>query len=83
VGSAGRIRLKQIREALETCLPGCRWEKGEHRWHVFPPNGNPPFYLPRGRHGAGDRAEIERGHVKKMGRQFDVLDCFKKHIEGL
>lgn len=83
MASAGRVRLRDIRKALDACLPGCRWEPGKHRWHVYPPNGDPPFYLPQGRHGANERAEIERGHVKRMARQFGVLDPFKDHIQGL
>jgi hypothetical protein len=83
VGSAGRIRLRSIREALDQCLPGCRWEVGQHRWHVYPPNGGAKFYLPKGEHGTGDRAEIERGHVRKMARQFGVLADMESRIDGL
>ena len=83
MASSGRIRLRDIREALDGCLPGCRWENGQHRWHVYPPNGKPAFYLPKGQHGSGDRAEIERGHIKKMARQFDVLDEMKERLQGL
>jgi hypothetical protein len=50
---------------------------------VYPPDGKPPFYLPQGRHGAVDRAEIERGHIRKMARQFGVLDCMEKRINAL
>jgi hypothetical protein len=39
--------------------------------------------LPKGEHGTGDRAEIERGHVRKMTRQFGVLADMESRIDGL
>ncbi|MCB9905255.1 MAG: hypothetical protein H6831_12680 [Planctomycetes bacterium] len=68
---------------MDECLPGCRWVEGQHRWHVYPPKGGAVFYLPQGEHGAGDRAEIERGHVRKMARQFGVLEEMKRALKGL
>ena len=83
MASSGLIRIKQIKKALEECLPGCRWEPGKHRWHVYPPGDGNTFYLPQGEHGSGDRAEIQRGHVKKMARQFGIEDCMKRALRGL
>ena len=39
--------------------------------------------MPQGAHGSGQRAEIQKGHIKKMGRQFNVLECLKAQIPGL
>jgi hypothetical protein len=39
--------------------------------------------MPKGEHGSGDRAEIERGHIRKRARQFGVLDCMEEQIAGL
>jgi hypothetical protein len=50
---------------------------------VYPPGGGAAFYLPQGEHGAGERAEIERGHVRKMARQFGVLEEMKSALKGL
>lgn len=72
--------MSDIRQALEACLPNCRWKVGEHRYHILPPNGGPAYFLSKGEHGKGDRAEIERGHVKKMARQFNIYDCMRVHL---
>jgi len=83
LSSSGTLRKGDIERALDKCLPGCRWFLGEHRWHVYPPGKAPPFYLPRGKQGDGDRAEVQRGQVKRMARQFGVTDCFRKELPGL
>lgn len=80
MGSSGTIRLSVIKEALGQCLPGCRWESGKHRWHVYPPNGGACFHMPTGDHGSGERAEIQRGHVKKMARQFKIEECMRSNL---
>lgn len=50
---------------------------------VYPPNGEPFYSLPRGAHGKGSRAEIENGHIKRMARQFRVLNELRKQLPGL
>lgn len=81
--SSGRISLNEIKAALSTCLPGCRWDEGPHKWCIYPPGGGFPFYMPKGEHGMGWRAEIERGHIRKMARQFGVLDKLKEQLPAL
>ena len=81
--SSGRIQVKLVKAALQTCLPGCRWEKKKHLWWIYPPNGDPPGRLPLGEHGRRDRAEIERGHVKSLARQFGVLEKMQESLSAL
>jgi len=84
VGSRGLFLLRDIRDALDHCLPGCRWILGDHNYTIQPPKGAPPYRpFPSGAHGKGWRAEIEVGHVKRMARQFGILDCMKQTLEGL
>ena len=76
--------MAQVWKALDECLPGHAKRETDHHWVVYPPDKQPPYRrLPQGGHGRGNRAEIERGHVKSMARQFEVLDCFKRLIPGL
>ncbi|MCB9916292.1 MAG: hypothetical protein H6828_14275 [Planctomycetes bacterium] len=83
MASSGELRLTDIERALEVCLPGCRWVLGVHRWHIYPPGGGAAFYLPKGGHGAGRRAVVQRGHVRKLARQFDVLACMQAELDAL
>jgi len=36
-----------------------------------------------GGHGKRRDPSIERSHVRRMARQFGVLECFQREIEGL
>ncbi len=80
--SKGQVTLKTIREMLEACAPGARIVAKEHRNWVF---YNSLTYrgLPLGEHGARKNPEIEIGHVRKMARHLQILDCAKRHIPNL
>ena len=38
--------------------------------------------FPKGGHGK-QNPEVEFGHVRRMARFFDILDCMKRFIPGL
>jgi hypothetical protein len=80
--STGQVPLKKIREMLEACAPGARLEaKTHHYWVYF---GDRCYRgLPLGAHGARRTVEIEIGHVRKMARFLEILDCAKSQIENL
>lgn len=80
----GTVLLSQVWIALKECVPGYRPEAKDHHWVVYPPDGGLPYWrLPKGGHGSRKTVRIERGHVRRMARQFKVVDCFKKYIDGL
>ncbi|HHM12500.1 MAG TPA: hypothetical protein ENJ16_03035 [Planctomycetaceae bacterium] len=83
MASSGRVRIKVIKSALEESLPGCCWKEAQHHWHILPPGGGPAYHLPKGEHGKKWRAEIERGHIRRLARQFGILEKMEKHIPGL
>jgi hypothetical protein len=63
-------------------VPGFRMVTKPHHLWVYPKSGE-PYRLPRGGHGDGARAEIERGHIRRMARQFGVIDCMAGALPGL
>lgn len=76
--------LGEIVRALETCLPGCRWELGPHNYRVYPSNGRPTCWFPSGAHGKRPgRAEIARKHVENLVAVFGVETCMRATLEGL
>lgn len=82
MGTAGRVRLRAIYDMLDRCAPGYSIKVSEHRIRVTWRERVYPA-LPRGEHGAGDRAEIEKGHVKKMVRALGIEECAKAVLEVL
>jgi len=82
MGTGGRVSLRDIFDMLKHCAPGYERKDSDHKirvtWQgqVFPS-------LPKGEHGKGDRAEIQRGIVKQMVKFFGIADCAKAHIESL
>jgi hypothetical protein len=80
--SSGQVSLREIEDMLEDCAPGAVIvPKPHHNWVVwksFTYRG-----LPRGKHGARRNPEIEVGHVKRMARFFEILDCAKRNIPAL
>jgi len=83
VASFGTVSLADVWRALDACLPGYRRVEKKHHWWVYPPVGEPYRSLPLGEHGSRRNVSIERGHVRKLGRQFAVLDCLEAHVPGL
>lgn len=83
MASLGTVRLANVWKALDVCLPGWRKVKKVHNWWVLPPNNAPRFNMPLGGHGARVRVDVERGHVKRMARQFGIEDCVKRNVKGL
>ena len=83
MSTKGQVALEDVWAALHTCLPGWRATQKQHRWWVYPPNGGAPFMLPLGAHGRRKDVEVQRGHVKSMARQFGILDCMTRNVEGL
>lgn len=86
MASKGTVSLAAVWAALDVCLPGYKTTEGDHKWWVYPPGGGEPYRgLPKGEHGKRKpkKVQVERGHVKRMARQFEVLECVKGEIPGL
>ena len=67
---------------LETCAPGHTRTETTHYWRVaFGTKVYPT--LPLGKHGSRRDSEIQVGHVKKMVRLLEILECAKRQIEQL
>jgi hypothetical protein len=80
--TSGTVTFKEIRGMLDACAPGARIEEKTHHYWVYWSNVA-PYRLPLGKHGRRDNPEIQRGHVKKMARYFEILDCAKEHLPQL
>lgn len=66
---------------LDECAPGAVIESKPHKnWVHW--RGRTYWSLPLGKHGNRQNPEIQVGHVKKMARFFEILDCAKR-ILGL
>jgi hypothetical protein len=82
MGSTGLVTLKEIRKMLDDCAPGAIIEsKLHHNWVRYA--GKTYRGLPLGKHGARHNPEIEVGHVKRMARFFEILDCARKSLPAL
>jgi hypothetical protein len=76
------IRLDKIKEMLDECAPGAVIEGRLHRnWVSY--NGKTYRGLPLGSHGARKNPEIQVGHVKRLARFFEILDCAKRMLPAL
>lgn len=79
MGSSGLVNLKEIRRMLDDCAPGAVIESKLHKnWVHW--GGRTYRGLPLGKHGNRQNPEIEVGHVKRMARFFEILDCAKKSL---
>jgi len=77
--STGLVTLKKIEALLDDCAPGAVIEeKTHHLWVHY--QGTTYRGLPRGAHGARKNPEIQVGHVRRMARFFDIVNCAKKHL---
>ena len=84
MSSHGTVAVGDVWRALDRCLPGYKKFEKKHNWWIYPPTaGAPPFMLPLGQHGKRVTADIQRGHVKRMARQFGITDCMLDQIPGL
>jgi hypothetical protein len=78
MSSSGTVTLKEIKAMLDACAPGARIVIKPHKIWVYYKD---KAYrgLPRGEHGS-ENPEIEKGHVKRMARHFDILECAKSFL---
>lgn len=72
---------------LDQCMEG-NWSKRptKHKWWVTDERTGHTFRsLPLGAHGhrKAKVTTVEVGHVRKMAREFEILDCAKRQIAGL
>jgi hypothetical protein len=80
--SYGQVSLREIEKMLDDCAPGAVVvPKPHHNWVTW--NGKTYRGLPRGKHGARRNPEIEVGHVRRMARFFEILECAEAQIPGL
>lgn len=72
------VHWKDIRDMLDACAPGWRYEDKKHRRWVYYGKVKEAFKLPLGQHGRRRNPEIQPGHVRGLARHFDILDCAKE-----
>jgi hypothetical protein len=60
---------------LSKCLPDFTYKESDHNFCIW---GGGRVYpaLPKGPH-KRNKAEIQIGHVRKLVRHFDIMDCAK------
>lgn len=64
---------------LDDCAPGAVIEGKLHKnWVRF--RDKTYRGLPLGKHGNRQNPEIQVGHVKRMARFFEILDCAKEKL---
>ncbi len=78
------IRLSVVWAMLEVCAPGHTKRATKHHWRVSFAGRTYPT-LPLGPHGSrkARSTEVAIGHVRKLCRYFEILDCAKLEIEQL
>jgi hypothetical protein len=67
---------------LAQCAPGHTKLEKTHHWRITYGDRVYPT-LPLGEHGRRANVSIQVGHVKKMAREFGILDCAKEHLPQL
>lgn len=82
MGSFGTVSLKEIWQMLEHCAPGHTRQMRTHHW-VIRYKDKTYSALPLGPHGKRENPEIELGHVRKMSRHLEILDCAKSALSQL
>ena len=82
MATRGQVRLKNILKMLRKCAPGYTFEEKTHlHWVRY--QGR-TFRLPQGKHGVGNNAEIEIGHVRGLVKHLDIdPDCAKRQLPQL
>ena len=66
---------------LAVCAPGYKHRLGTHKYIVMLPNGRTFPGLPTGT--KKSKGLVEAGHIRKMARHLDILECAKKEIPVL
>ena len=62
---------------LKKCAPGYGWARKDHYIQVS--YKQKTYYtLPTGAHNS--KGEIERGHVRKMAKHLEILECAKSEL---
>lgn len=74
--------MREIWDMLDHCAPGYQAKENPHNWAITWKRKTFPN-LPLGKHGKRKHVSIQVGHVKKMARFFDILECAGKRIERL
>jgi hypothetical protein len=79
MSTSGTVTLKEIKAMLDACAPGARMVFKPHKIWVYCKS---KVYrgLPRGKHGSVN-PEIEKGHVKRMARFLDILECAERELQ--
>ncbi|NOT26929.1 MAG: hypothetical protein HOP16_12590 [Acidobacteria bacterium] len=74
------VRLNDVWQMLDVCLPGHERIKKLHRWNVK--HGGRVYHeVPLGRHGMRTDPEIEAGHIRGLVRFFKIdVSCYAKFI---
>jgi len=74
------VRLDDVWQMLDNCLPGHEKISKPHRWNVkF--NGRLYHEVPLGRHGARANPEIETGHIRGLVKFFGIKkDCYENFV---
>jgi hypothetical protein len=65
----------ELQKALDKCAPGWKWRLATHS-RVITFNDKTYRSLPK-------FDKIELGHLRKLARYLGILECLKKHIQGL
>jgi hypothetical protein len=78
MSSLGQIPLKDVWAMLAQCAPGHTIDTHTHHYWIRY-NGRLYPTFPKGEHGKTN-PPIQRGHVKRMARFLDILDCAKEHL---
>lgn len=65
---------------LDKCAPGHKIKETTHNYCIRYGDRTYPSF-PKGEHGKGMRAEIERGHIKQMIRHLHIdKDCARNEL---
>ena len=75
MSSFGQVPIEDVWKMLGQCAKGHTVQETTH-FYCVRYNGKTYPSLPKKR-------QIDKGHVKKMARHFEILDCAKKDLEIL
>jgi hypothetical protein len=72
MSSFGQVPIKDVWDMLDTCAKGhTRGEYTHFYWIRYKTKTYPS--LPK-------KSQVDRGHVKKMARHLEILDCAKTQL---
>lgn len=76
-----QVSHSAVWKMLRKCAPGHTRElKTHYYWIGYKDKTYRSF--PKGAHGSKD-PDVELGHVRKMARHLEILDCAKKYLPQL